>query len=134
MIHAADDFEAIRARRDELCREQDAVIGGEPDPLPAEWLTPEAAERRRCHQRFTAQQTDELAKLLGHPALADPFAPGALVDECQDWADKVAALASYARQAEDEALRKMATRIRAQAILRCGELLREIEPAKPDQN
>jgi hypothetical protein len=65
MIRAADDFEAIRARRDELCREQDAAIGGEPDPLPAEWLTPEAAERRQCHQRFTAQQTDELAKFLG---------------------------------------------------------------------
>jgi hypothetical protein len=56
MIRAADDFEAIRARRDELCREQDAAIGGEPDPLPAEWLTPEAAERRQSHQRFTAQQ------------------------------------------------------------------------------
>jgi hypothetical protein len=76
MIRAADDFEAIRARRDELYREQDAAISGEPDPLPAEWLTPEAAERRQSHQWFTAQQTDELAKLLGHPALADPLAPG----------------------------------------------------------
>ena len=30
MIRSADDFEAIRARRDELCRDQDAAISGEP--------------------------------------------------------------------------------------------------------
>lgn len=50
------------------------------------------------------------------------------IDECKDWANKAEALASYARQSEDESLFKMATRIKARAIRRCGELLREIEP------
>src|SRR5260370_38737707 len=38
--------------------------------------------------------------------------------------------ASYARQADDDSLLKTVTRIKARAIRRCGELLREIEPAK----
>lgn len=49
------------------------------------------------------------------------------VDQCQEWANKFEALASYARQAGDEELRQMADRIQARAIRRCGELLREIE-------
>jgi hypothetical protein len=52
------------------------------------------------------------------------------VDECKDWADKAAALASYARQSEDQELERMAQRIRARAIRRAGELLKQIEPAK----
>ena len=55
------------------------------------------------------------------------------IDECQDWADKAAALASYARQAKDDQLRKMAERIQARAIRRCGELLKQIEPASQAQ-
>lgn len=51
------------------------------------------------------------------------------IDECQDWADKAEALASYARQSKDDSLRKMADRIQARAIRRCGELLREQEAA-----
>jgi hypothetical protein len=51
------------------------------------------------------------------------------VDECKDWADKAAALASYARQADDQELERMAQRIRARAIRRAGELLKQIEPA-----
>lgn len=50
------------------------------------------------------------------------------IDECQDWADKAAALASYAKQAEDETLMKMAARIKARAVRRAGELLQQIEP------
>lgn len=42
-----------------------------------------------------------------------------------------AALASYARQAKDDELERMAQRIRARAIRRAGELLAQIEPAKP---
>lgn len=38
------------------------------------------------------------------------------------------ALASYAKQAKDDALRKMADRIQARAIRRCGELLKQVEP------
>lgn len=51
------------------------------------------------------------------------------IDECKDWADKAAALASYARQAEDVELERKAARIRARAMRRAGELLKAIEPA-----
>jgi len=51
------------------------------------------------------------------------------IDECQDWADKMQAMASYARQAEDDSLRKMCDRIQGRAIRRCGDLLAAIEPA-----
>lgn len=49
------------------------------------------------------------------------------IDECQEWADKAEALASYAKQSRDESLRKMADRIQARAIRRCGELLKQID-------
>ena len=55
------------------------------------------------------------------------------VDECQSWGDKAEAMASYARQAEDEQLRKMADRIQARAIRRCGELLKQVEPASGER-
>lgn len=45
------------------------------------------------------------------------------VDECMNWANKMHALASYARQAKDETLKNMAARVQARAIRRCGELL-----------
>lgn len=48
------------------------------------------------------------------------------IDECQEWAGKAQAMASYARQAKDETLRKRADRIQARAIRRCGELLRMV--------
>jgi hypothetical protein len=47
--------------------------------------------------------------------------------ECQGWADKAEALASYAQQAGDEELRNMADKIQAGAIKRCDDLLKEIE-------
>jgi len=52
------------------------------------------------------------------------------IDECKDWADKAAAIASYAKQAEDETLLRMAARIKARATRRAGELLKQIAPAK----
>lgn len=52
------------------------------------------------------------------------------IDECKDWADKAEALASYAKQADDDSLRRMAVRIQARAVQRCGELLKQIAPAK----
>lgn len=58
----------------------------------------------------------------------------ASIDECQDWADKAAALASYAKQANDDELMKMATRIRDRAIRRAGELLKQIEPQQGARN
>lgn len=51
------------------------------------------------------------------------------IDECMEWADKMAALASYAKQVDDDDLELHARRIRARAIRRCGELLKEIQPA-----
>lgn len=52
------------------------------------------------------------------------------IDECKDWGDKAQALASYAKQADDKEMEKTAKRIRARAVRRCGELLKEIEKAK----
>ena len=52
------------------------------------------------------------------------------IDECKSWSDKAAALASYAKQANDDELLKMATRIKARAVRRSGELLKQIEPGK----
>lgn len=49
------------------------------------------------------------------------------IDECKDWADKAQALASYAKQANDDQLMKMATRIRDRAIRRAGELLKQVD-------
>lgn len=49
------------------------------------------------------------------------------IDECKDWADKAAALASYAKQANDDELMKQATRIRDRAIRRTGELLKQYD-------
>jgi hypothetical protein len=51
----------------------------------------------------------------------------ARVDECKEWADKAAALASYARQAEDDTLEKYAVRIRSRAIKRAGQLLKQYD-------
>jgi hypothetical protein len=45
-------------------------------------------------------------------------------DECKDWSDKAAALASYARQAKDNTLHNLALRIQARAQRRMGELLK----------
>lgn len=56
------------------------------------------------------------------------------IDECVTWADKAAALASYAKQANDDEMMKMATRIRDRAIRRAGELLKQIEPATGKNN
>lgn len=51
------------------------------------------------------------------------------VDECKDWADKAAALASYARQRDDHTLLNLAQRIQARAMRRIGELSSELELA-----
>lgn len=51
------------------------------------------------------------------------------IDECQEWADKAEALASYAKQAQDDELRQMADRIQARAIRRCSDLLNQIRAA-----
>jgi hypothetical protein len=52
------------------------------------------------------------------------------VDECQQWASKAAAIASYAKQACDSTLEDIAKRIRARAVRRMGELLEKIPHAQ----
>jgi hypothetical protein len=52
------------------------------------------------------------------------------LDECHTWSDKAAALASYAKQANDFELETTARRIRGRAIERCGVLIAAI-PAAP---
>lgn len=49
------------------------------------------------------------------------------IDECKKWADKAEALYAYARMADDDELEKMCMRIRARAIRRVGELLKEFD-------
>lgn len=40
---------------------------------------------------------------------------------------RLSALASYAKQADDDTLRKQADRIQARAVRRCGELLKQFD-------
>jgi hypothetical protein len=59
------------------------------------------------------------------------------LDECQNWASKAEALASYAKMADDDSLRQLADRIQARAVRRMGELLKQHNEAgkrtdKPD--
>jgi hypothetical protein len=49
------------------------------------------------------------------------------IDECRDWANKAEALATYAKMADDDTLRQTADRIRARAVRRMGELLKQID-------
>ncbi len=55
------------------------------------------------------------------------------LDECADWADKAAAIASYARQADDLELEICARRIRLRAFRRCGELLKTFDARGGDR-
>jgi hypothetical protein len=57
----------------------------------------------------------------------------ARIDECKGWADRAAALASYAKQADDDQLLNNAKRIKARAIDRIGELAEEIPPGSGGQ-
>jgi len=85
----------------------------------------------------------------GLPSIADAKLPAAYqaaksalavaagLDECREWANRMEAIASYARQADDDALLNHAMRIKARAVQRCGELLKEIPPApvgRPSEN
>ena len=49
------------------------------------------------------------------------------IDECKDWSDKAQALASYARQADDDTLHKLAIRIQVRAMRRMGELVKTFQ-------
>lgn len=64
-----------------------------------------------------------------YEAAKKQLAECARVDECKEWSDKAAALASYAKQVNDESLLTMARRIKLRAHDRMGELLKAIETA-----
>ncbi len=49
------------------------------------------------------------------------------LDECKAWKDKAEALRSYARQAHDDELYRMALKIQNRARVRMGELIRQVE-------
>ncbi len=53
------------------------------------------------------------------------------IDECQTWANKAEALATYAKMADDDTLRQMADKIQARAVRRMGELLKQFD-GRPD--
>lgn len=69
-----------------------------------------------------------------YEAAKKALASCASIDECMDWANKAEALASYARQADDDALLKMADRIQARAVRRLGELLKQYDARGGDQS
>ena len=52
------------------------------------------------------------------------------IDECKDWSDRAKAMASYAKQADNEEMENLAKKIRLRAYQRVGQLLREIEKAQ----
>ena len=60
------------------------------------------------------------------------------LDECVEWKNMAAALASYAAQAKDDSLKLLADEIHARAVQRLGELLRAIprpeQGGRPSQN
>jgi hypothetical protein len=64
-----------------------------------------------------------------YEAAVNAIAECVRIDECKAWADKAAALASYARQAKDDSLAVMARRIQARALRRAAELLKQIPRA-----
>lgn len=72
---------------------------------------------------------------VAYEAAKTALANCASVDECQDWADRAAALASYARQANDDSLLQHAQRIQGRAVRRCGELLKQVDGrGRPSEN
>lgn len=60
---------------------------------------------------------------VNYEAAKNALAECSRIDECQEWADKAEVLASYAKQADDDTMRKMCDRIQARAVRRCAELL-----------
>jgi hypothetical protein len=52
------------------------------------------------------------------------------LDEVADWSNKLEAMAAYAKTAQNTEVFRLAIRIRARALRRCGEMLKEI----PDTN
>jgi len=58
------------------------------------------------------------------------------VDEAKEWSDKASAIATYARQSQDNALLSLAAKIKVRAVRRAGELLKEYNQGvgRPQKN
>lgn len=69
-----------------------------------------------------------------YEAAKNALANCASIDECCDWANKAEALASYAKQADDETLFKYARRIQTRAVNRAGELLKQYDGSGRNQH
>lgn len=74
----------------------------------------------------TAISRQDAPQLIRYEAARTALAECVRIDEAAEWADKAAALKTYARQRDDKTLEDMATRIRARAVRRCFELLNEL--------
>jgi hypothetical protein len=72
----------------------------------------------------------EQAFPVNYEAARQALAECVLVDECKEWKDRAAAIASYAAQKRDKSLLDKATRIRARATRRLGELLEQVPREK----
>lgn len=104
-----------RRAKDYEARQQAATAKTAPHQQPEPTSLP--ATINKAHARLP--ETYEAAKTA--------LATCTRIDECQDWADKALALASYARQADDDTLVNHARRIQARAVRRVGELLRQLD-------
>lgn len=71
---------------------------------------------------------------MAYEAAKNALANCASIDECKEWANKAEALASYAKQADDDALFVLARRIQSRAVNRCGELLKTFDGRGGDQS
>lgn len=91
--------------------------------MGAERVSRTEAEEMRA---ITMRNAGDAPLPVKYEAAKTALAECEAVDECRSWAKKAAALASYARQAKDDSLEKMATRIRARAVKRAGDLLNEL--------
>lgn len=66
---------------------------------------------------------------INYEAAKKALAECVSLDECKDWADRTAAIATYARQIRDNEMLEAAQRIKLRAEARLGELLRQIPRA-----
>lgn len=72
----------------------------------------------------------EPLRLVRYEAAIHAIQECARVDECKTWSDKAAALAAYAKQAQDSTLHNLALRIQQRAQRRMGELLQQLPSAR----
>lgn len=70
-------------------------------------------------------------QLVRYDAAKQAIAEYRTVDEVKDFRDKALAIEAYAKQANDYELERDAAVARVRAERRCGELLAEMEKAKP---